>query len=135
MRAGSAATIPRPTRARSSASSCRIPRAIRWSSSATTGNSGWPSAKTPTSPCSPPRRWTWPAPSRPCGESPRLEQEELLDGRAQGLGELQRQDGRGHEAAVLHGIEGLAGDAHELREFLLGEAEAGPVVAQRVPEM
>lgn len=57
------------------------------------------------------------------------EREELVDGLAEIGGHLEGKFGGGDELVVLDGVDGLAGDADGIGQFLLGDAEDGALHA------
>lgn len=54
-----------------------------------------------------------------------VEGEDLIDGLAEVGGHFEGEFGGGDELVVLDGVDGLAGDADGIGQFLLGDAEAG----------
>ena len=53
------------------------------------------------------------------------EREEFVDGLAEIGGHLEGEFGGGDELVVFDGVDGLAGDADGIGQFLLGDAEDG----------
>ena len=58
--------------------------------------------------------------------------EKAIDVRVEDARQLEREQGRGDEDAVLHGVDGLAADTHPRRQLGLGPALGVPRFAQTV---
>src|SRR2546427_11163767 len=63
------------------------------------------------------------------------EAEQLFDAYAQRLCQPERQHGRRYEPRVLHGVDRLPADPHEIRKLLLRESARGAALLDAVAQL